>query len=101
MPNGETPEDARPGDYWLVTNDEGELLQVNSPGNLTKLRMNFIPPQDEPGSGYATLGKHTIRVEADGTCSVRPNDGSSNSIACTTQFGYWHGYLYHGYWTPV
>ncbi len=53
----------------------------------------------ETGYGIGNLTKHTIREEDDGTISVRPGDGSSNSILITGAHGRtWHGYIERGVW---
>jgi hypothetical protein len=46
------------------------------------------------------LSIHTVREEDDGTISVRPGDGSSNSILIKyrAEPTWWHGYIEHGVW---
>lgn len=63
----------------------------------------MVAPAGE-GDGYMAgrLEHHTVREEDDGTISVRPNDGSSNSIQITGGQGReWHGYIEHGVWQAV
>ena len=45
----------------------------------------------------ANLMAHTVREHTDGTISVLPGDGSSNSILVTRRPGEtWHGYVRDG-----
>lgn len=47
------------------------------------------------------LPVHTVREHEDGTISVRPGDGSSNSILVKQGDGQqWRGYIDHGELTP-
>jgi hypothetical protein len=92
---GELPDGIEPGDYWKITNyDLGSAF----PGNLTRMVWQFYSPD---GNGIGTLISHTVREEEDGTISVRPGDGSSNSILHSggSQGKTWHGYVEHGVWT--
>jgi len=91
--------DHRPGDYWQIGDGDDPLspLYVDEPGNLTRTVWRVVTPLGQIG----TLRKHTVREESDGTISVRPNDGSSNSILITDHRGTWHGYIEHGEWRPV
>jgi hypothetical protein len=54
----------------------------------------------DPLGHYGMLSIHTIREEEDGTISVRPGDGSSNSILIKyrAEPTWWHGYIEHGVW---
>jgi len=54
-----------------------------------------------PDGRYGMLARHTVREHEDGTISVRPGDGSSNSIlvAGGSEEGQWHGYIEHGVWS--
>jgi len=92
---GDLPPDIQPGDYWRA------LIEPSpEPSNLTGLCYYVVAP--EPGFGVALLTRHTIREEDDGTISVRPGDGSSNSILVHGAHGKtWHGYIEHGEWRPV
>lgn len=121
-PIGEFPAeygDLLPGDYWFVTvrRDHPEYprrLNVkdhpddqrwwgNEPPdprfaqNLTGLVLGIMTPDGR----YGQLCIHTVREEEDGTVSVRPGDGSSNSILVSggSQPGQWHGYIEHGEWS--
>lgn len=108
--------DDQPGDYWLVQlHDGSRLLNViehpedrrywsnsSTPaaelGNLTGWVVGLI----DPSGRFGMLSIHTVRVEDDETISVRPGDGSSNSILIdggpeTTPV--WHGYIEHGVWS--
>jgi hypothetical protein len=87
-------EELKPGDYWIWTHIN---LGDSQPTNLTGLVMGFYSPD---GNGIGTLLSHTVRIEDDGTVSVRPGDGSSNSILHSggATGKSWHGYLNHGVW---
>lgn len=98
----EVPEDARPGDYWRYRSRKtGEpVVSAGSPGNgnLTGGVWGIVAPS----GAYGTLARHTVREHEDGTVSVRPGDGSSNSILVTGGDGsVWHGYIEHGVWREV
>jgi hypothetical protein len=98
---GELPDfegDYRPGDYWKYTRDDGSPMDVKEPTNLTGSAWGFYSPI----GGIGTMMSHTVREEGDGTISVRPNDGSSNSILFNGSDGQsWHGYIEHGVWNHV
>lgn len=108
---GYLPEDLQPGDYWLYTNDAGEPIVVDDvPDNLTKHMGGFVAPTakqvgadpDRWWIGIGTLRLHTIRIEEDGTWSIRHMDGSSNSIHFDPGGEMdWHGFMEHGEWRPV
>jgi hypothetical protein len=92
---GDLPEDIQPGDYWKILGLTSEFES-----NLTGTCWYVVAP--ETGFGVAMLRAHTIREEGDGTISVRPGDGSSNSILVTGAHGKtWHGYIEHGDWRPA
>ena len=85
------------GDYWKVLDpDTQEPVRSNARGNLTHTVWMFRGPN---GTGFGTLSLHTVREEDDGTISVRPGDGSSNSILQGRGDKTWHGYIEHGVWT--
>lgn len=91
-------EDLQPGDYWKWTT---EFLAEDPnvyPTNLTRTVWGFYSPD---GNGLGTLLSHTVREEDDGTISIRPGDGSSNSVLHTGGGRSWHGYVEHGEWRPV
>lgn len=97
VPLGELPDDPQPGDYWKYVKDDGTPLHSDEPSNLTGTVWGIRVP--EKGLSIATLTKHTVREHEDGTISVRPDDGSSNSILVTGPDGKsWHGYIEHGDW---
>lgn len=54
-----------------------------------------------PNGLYGMLSIHTVREHDDGTISVRPGDGSSNSILVQggPDGASWHGYMEHGVWS--
>lgn len=93
---GEIPENPQPGDFWKYL-IEGEPLKSDSPSNLTGTIWGFRAPR----CGIGTLRHHTVREHEDGTISVRPGDGSSNSILISTRDENWHGYIEHGDWQEV
>jgi len=97
VPFGEVPQGAlQPGDYWKYLGRDGGPLLVSEPGNLTGTVWGYYAPN---GAGIGTLRLHTVREHEDGTASVAPGDGSSNSILHTDGSGRtWHGYLDHGVW---
>ena len=101
---GQFPDDIQPGDYWQVGDgqDPQAPLEVeNEPTNLTKTIWWVAAPMSY-GYQLGHLRKHTVRKHTDGTISVLPNDGSSNSILITGHHGeQWHGYIYNGEWRPV
>ena len=103
----DTPLDRLPdgivrGAYWKVLDREsGEPLRSDEPGNLTgTVWMVVAPLGDADGYGIGRLTKHTVREHEDGTISVRPGDGSSNSILIQKGNGQeYHGFIEHGVWT--
>jgi hypothetical protein len=100
-----------PGDYWRVLTEDGSRPMTpeeyggknkDYPSNLTGGVWWVVTPNGVP----AVLCLHTVREHEDGTISIRPGDGSSNSVLVE---GYshelkervsWHGYVEHGVWTP-
>jgi hypothetical protein len=96
--------DLQAGDYWKILDTGTGLARVPDPpqpGNLTGTCWYVVAPLgDDTRSGPARLEAHTVREEDDGTISVRPGDGSSNSILVTGAHGRtWHGYIEHGVWS--
>gem|GEM_PF-1479589 len=91
--------DLKPGDYWKiidVSNGKPRLSQF--PSNLTGTCWYVVAPMSY-GFAVGRLEKHTVREHEDGTISVRPGDGSSNSILITGHHEEkWHGYIEHGVW---
>ena len=85
------------GDYWKILGDDGLPRISLDPGNLTKTCWHVVVPLGK-GYGLGRLVKHTVREHDDGTISVRPGDGSSNSILVSKGQGgpSWHGYIEHG-----
>lgn len=86
-----------PGDYWKYTDID---LGDHYPSNLTGTAWGFYSPD---GNGCGRLVSHTVREEEDETISIRPNDGSSNSVLHEggAQHVQWHGYVDHGVWREV
>lgn len=99
------PDDIQAGDYWKCLNvGNGEPVRSDAPSNLTGgVWMVVAPLGDAGGFGIGRLENHTVREEDDGTISVRPGDGSSNSILIQRGAGgpQWHGYIQHGVWQAV
>lgn len=112
------PDDLQPGDYWrCLRRDEpvpyhaddalGERGPAVDRGNLTGGVWGIMAPNGAIGC----LTLHTVREEDDRTISVRPGDGSSNSILVTEERWdeeteakvslTWHGYIERGVWREV
>lgn len=83
-----------PGDYVKVLNFPG----TPPASNLTGTTWYAVTPNGLT----ANLNAHTVREEDDGSISVKPGDGSSNSILVShrTPDGTtsWHGYITRGLW---
>ena len=104
---GDLPRDILPGDYWKLVHPDGrpvtpqEFVHKECPTNLTGTCWYVaVPnPRSTSGEGYllGSLAMHTVREHGDGTISVRPGDGSSNSILVrSSDTNSWHGYVDHG-----
>lgn len=94
---GELPDEMmEPGDYWKYLDAAGEPMHSDDPGNLTGTVWGFYGPVE--GLGVGTLLKHTVREHEDGTATIAPNDGSSNSVLHDNGRMSWHGYLNRGVW---
>jgi hypothetical protein len=103
---GELPlplDDLQPGDIWKYVSKDGTPTSAaalypkhDMSGNLTDCVWGYVAPT----GGIGTLSLHTVREHEDGTVSIRPGDGSSNSILHSggTTEG-WHGYVEHNVWT--
>lgn len=99
---GHLPSDIQPGDFWkyLDRNDPSKPMDCGQPaadgGNLTRTVWGYMSPI----GGIGTLRLHTVREEENGSISVRPGDGSSNSILhkCSND-KIWHGYIEKGLWS--
>lgn len=90
--NYERRDQEQPGDYYRVLNDPDPY----PPSNLTGQTWYVVAPNGVGGS----LHNHTVREEDDGSITVKPGDGSSNSILLSNGIGglTWHGYITHGLW---
>lgn len=108
---GRLPEGMQPGDIWRYVDKEGSPLSARAHcngadpsakvhGNLTDGMWGFYSPD---GNGVGTLTLHTVREHEDGTVSILPGDGSSNSIKHQggNPHREWHGYVRHNDWQPV
>lgn len=93
---GQMHEGLQAGDYWKILNRDGSERRSKHPENLTGTSWYLVVPLGK-GYGIAWLENHTVREHEDGTISVRPNDGSSNSILVGRGAKkQWHGYVEHG-----
>lgn len=100
-PIDELPDGFERCDYWRVLNRDGTLRMSTAPGNLTGGVWMVVAPLGETAYGIGRLELHTVREEDDGSISVRPDDGSSNSIKVTGVRGLtWHGFIERGEWLP-
>ena len=103
---GEFPlayDELRPGDIWkLLDRETGEpIVVVDQPTNLTRCAWTAVAPGPNGLKMIANLRAHTVREHDDGTVSVRPGDGSSNSILVRRlPDESWHGYIEHNEWRP-
>lgn len=106
---GDLPDDVQIGDYWKLVHPDGrpvtplEYMKREYPSNLTGTcwRIAVPNPQSKTGRGFflGNLVAHTVREHEDGTISVLPNDGSSNSILVRggeEPERSWHGFVYRG-----
>ncbi len=96
-------DDLRQGDIWRYVNHDGSPVEAGTysrsdkSGNLTGEVWGYSLGD----LGIGTLALHTVRSHDDGTVSVRPGDGTSNSILHDDGRGHtWHGYVEHNVWTP-
>lgn len=79
-----------PGDFFRVLNDP----TPTPPSNLTGEVWYVTTPNGLLGN----LAAHTVREEDDGSITVSPGDGSSNSILVQGADRSWHGYITRGLW---
>lgn len=73
-------------------------MRSDHPENLTRTCWGFCAPNE---CGIGLLTKHTVREHEDRTISIRPNDGSSNSVLIKGANCQWHGFIEHGVWNSV
>lgn len=97
-------DDLKPGDIWKYLNGDDTPVSAaklykdrDMSGNLTGGVWGYCSPD---GNGIGTLALHTVREHDDGTVSIRPGDGSSNSVLHSggPQGLTWHGYVEHCVW---
>ena len=81
-----------PGAFRKVTGFPDTAVAHSS--NLTGTLWVVKTPNDLHG----ILGAHTVREEDDGSITVKPGDGSSNSILVSNGQESWHGYITSGLW---
>jgi hypothetical protein len=96
---GDLPEEIQVGDYWKILDASGAPKQSTYPTNLTGTCWHLAVPLGCGDDAYslANLIAHTVREHDDGTISVLPGDGSSNSILVTRRPGQtWHGFVRNG-----
>jgi hypothetical protein len=103
---GDLPDDIRPGNYWKQLWSSGAPRTVSNPTNLTGECWSVVPPVGGVEDWMlGNLELHTVREHEDGAISVRPGDGSSNSILITGRYSggerRWHGFIEHGVWQPL
>lgn len=98
MKDGYMPENLEIGDYFRLLDSNNIPIKSDFKENLTGMVWHVVVPiGDEDGFAIGNLANHTVREHEDGTISVRPGDGSSNSILVTGSKGRtWHGYIDHG-----
>lgn len=99
------PDDLQPGDYWKVMSRKDPATPLTPDvlkhdpqgGNLTNTVWGIVTPNGL----YGMLSIHTVREHEDGTISIRPGDGSSNSVLVSggPDNLSWHGYVEHGIWS--
>jgi hypothetical protein len=99
-PRGDLPQDIRPGDFWKVLVRDGSRPRIEHHyGKLTEECWYVAAPMSY-GFALGNLERHTVREHEDGTISVAPGDGSSNSILITGHHGeQYHGFIDQGVWT--
>jgi hypothetical protein len=101
------PDDIAVGDYWKIVHPDGrpvtpeDYWKRSFPSNLCgTCWMIAVPnPESKTGEGYllGNLVAHTVREHEDGTISVLPGNGSSNSILVRGgEERSWHGYVSRG-----
>ncbi|WP_284536306.1 hypothetical protein [Nocardioides sp. T2.26MG-1] len=103
-PAGRLPDAWEPGDFWKVLTADGARPVTpeeysgagrDYSGNLTGTVWFVVTPNGLLGG----LSLHTVREHEDSTISIRPGDGSSNSVLIEGAGGKsWHGYVEHGVW---
>jgi hypothetical protein len=91
-------EEIRPGDYWKILDADGTEKRSTSTSNLAGTCWHIAVPlgRGEDAFSLGNLINHTVREHEDGTVSVRPGDGSSNSILVSRRGESWHGYVHRG-----
>lgn len=80
-----------PGSFRKITHSPPSAVGAT---NLTGELWFVITPNGLVGN----LGNHTVREEDDGSITVAPGDGSSNSILVGNGTESWHGYITRGLW---
>jgi len=101
---GELPDDLQPGDYWkYLDRKTGEPMQSDNPTNLTGTCWGIVCPVQPPDAEIPVIGylrNHTVREHEDGTISVLPGDGGSNSIQILWKGDkeLYHAWIRRGVW---
>jgi hypothetical protein len=90
------PPDLEHGDYWRTAEPRYVEIAEADASNLTHTAWGYYLE----GFGVGHLAHHTVREHEDGTISVLPDDGSSNSILCRKRADeeFFHGYIRRGVW---
>ena len=97
---GDLPDDIQAGDYWKVTDRNGDPLCVDHSTNLTGHIWMVAAPMPSGSFGIGRLEHHTVREHEDGTITVAAGDGSSNSILIRGAGGQeYHGWISQGVWS--
>lgn len=93
---GELVPNLEHGDYWREHRVLWTEIAEADPTNLTHTAWGYYLE----GFGVGYMAHHTVREHEDGTISVLPNDGSSNSILCrkSPDTEFFHGYIRRGVW---
>lgn len=99
---GMLPDNIEAGDYWKVLDRSSrEPAKSETTSNLIGSIWMVAAPMSY-GFALGNLTHHTVREHDDDTISIRPNDGSSNSILITGHNSEsWHGYIEHGEWKEI
>lgn len=82
--------DLHDGDYWKCTGYHGTPRPAGQPADECWCVYY---------GGAAMIPHHEIEEHDDGTITIEPRPGNSNSILISDSRGErWHGYIYRGEW---
>jgi hypothetical protein len=96
QPLGSEQDKAQPGDFWKWCLEDGSTFDLD-PWPVTNLTGSYWGGIT-PNGLRMNLLSHTVREEDDGSITVKPGDGSSNSILVSDGEESWHGYITNGLW---